>query len=158
LKRLQIPLVLIALAACLRIPPPAPLPPPEPEPPHIPPGCEADLSGAWVYAGRPGFRYRAEDDGGVLVLTLERPDGGGRARIEVSRTPAGFVGTVSAVGLLVDAGSCPVGFPTEVVGCTEGALEIHSALTAQVDARCQPPPDAGPAAVVLHLLIRPDAG
>jgi hypothetical protein len=64
--------LLFLLAACVRT---TPQPPPEPPAPPrpavmVPEGCLASLSGTWVHASDPGYRYEAEDDGGTLTLVV----------------------------------------------------------------------------------------
>lgn len=60
------------VAGCPRPPPPPPPLPPPPPPIAVPEGCLADLSGAWVHADDPSFRYLATDDGGALELVATR--------------------------------------------------------------------------------------
>jgi hypothetical protein len=45
----------------------------------VPEGCLANLSGEWVHAADPTYRYLAHDDGGTLTLEVRRvepPDAG----------------------------------------------------------------------------------
>jgi hypothetical protein len=42
--------------------------------PLVPPGCLADLSGAWVHADDPTWRYDGVDDGGTLTLRVTRAE------------------------------------------------------------------------------------
>jgi hypothetical protein len=58
------------VVACARPTPVAP--PPPPPPPNVPAGCLGDLSGAWVHATDPSYRYDATDDGGTLTLVVSR--------------------------------------------------------------------------------------
>lgn len=62
---------LLLLAACVRT---TPQPPPQLPPPPpafvVPPGCLQPLSGSWVHASDPSYRYEAEDDGGTLTLSV----------------------------------------------------------------------------------------
>ncbi|MEW5742938.1 MAG: hypothetical protein AB1938_28745 [Myxococcota bacterium] len=67
----------LAVCGCQRAalpPPPAPPPPPAVA---VPEGCLADLSGDWVHEEDDSFRYRGEDDGGVLTLTVTRVEAPG---------------------------------------------------------------------------------
>jgi hypothetical protein len=59
----------LALCGCQRTALP---PPPVPPPPAVtvPEGCLSNLSGEWVHGDDSSFRYRAEDDGGALRLTV----------------------------------------------------------------------------------------
>ena len=62
----------LALAACVRTTPqPLPEPPPPPRPAFVvPEGCAGSLSGSWVHATDPGYRYEGDDDGGTLTLVV----------------------------------------------------------------------------------------
>lgn len=158
---------LAALAACApRVPPGTG--PGGPTAVHVPPGCEAPLGGEWRHATSPSWRYLGEDDGGTLVLAVQRvgPDDGGTGRpgdeggprIELQRGPDGFVGRV--VGTTFGPGDrrCTVSFPTEVVACTDGGLTLSTASKAFVDAECNPAPGAAQAPREVHQLVRPEAG
>lgn len=123
--------------------------PPSP-PVKVPPGCEANLSGTYVHAERPDWRYVGTDDGGTLVLAVERAleaeadagtslpafDGGARAGEDVAvileRTPDGFVGAARAT-VYTPSRPCEVSFPTELVACTDGGLTLSSAEALMVD-------------------------
>ena len=146
----------------------------------IPPGCEADLSGAWVHADDARWRYDALDDGGTLTFFVAPPpldagvvfrkfghrdagladagvaDAGLHATITLTRGPAGFVGDVQAVVSVAPSAQCPVRWPTTLVSCTDG-LTLETVAASEVLPDCtQPPADAGPP--TRHRLIRPDAG
>lgn len=69
--------LLVAVAGCQRPPPPWPPAPPPPPAVAVPDGCLEDLSGDWVHADDPSFRYRGDDDGGTLVLTVTRVEARG---------------------------------------------------------------------------------
>jgi hypothetical protein len=77
--RVAVLAVAVTFAACQRPVPPAPTAPPPPPAPAGPPECNVDLSGEWVHAIDPSFRYRGVDDGGTLTLEL--------VRAEAPRTP-----------------------------------------------------------------------
>ena len=63
----------LALAACARsLPPPDTRVVPPPPAVRVPPGCLANLGGAWVHADDPSWRYLGRDDGGTLVLEAHR--------------------------------------------------------------------------------------
>lgn len=152
-----------ALTAC-----PGPHPPlrteepPSPPPPiRIPEGCEADQSGELVHAESPSFRYLATDDGGTLLLALRRARGDAgpsepeaATRIELHRTPRGFVGTTHGTGLNAAGRACPVEFPTEVLACPDAGLVLRSAASASIGESCQPPDRPAPPAMVEHRLVR----
>jgi hypothetical protein len=151
--------------ACPRPPAPTPAPNLAPAPVlHVPPGCEENLSGDYVHAVDPSFRYRAADDGGMLSLTLERllADGGvaavpsdGGAWVVLFRTPQGFAGMTFGTGFTPGGHACPVAFPTEVVQCLDAGLALRAATTAEVNEECQIPQRARPLTTVEHHLLRP---
>jgi hypothetical protein len=144
---------------------------------HVPKGCEKSQAGDYYHAQNPAFRYRGEDDGGTLVLSVLRAqedggvreeaaaDGGSSASlaIHLERTEQGFVGETRAVGYTQTGAECPIRFPTEVVSCSERALTLRAADKALFDEQCQPPPPTakGPARTrTEQVLVRgaPDAG
>ncbi len=158
-----------ALPACSRRAPSQPEGP-APRPIRVPKGCEKSQAGDYHHALNPAFRYRGEDDGATLVLSVLRAqeDGGvsteagdgGSLSIRLQRTPDGFVGETRSVGFTRTGAPCPVSFPTEVVACDETQLRLRSAATASFDEQCQPP-SPGPARARLEqVLVRgaPDAG
>lgn len=61
----------LLVVSCVRT---TPQPPPQPPPPalDVPPGCLAPLSGPWVHAADPSYRYEGADDGGALTLLAFR--------------------------------------------------------------------------------------
>jgi hypothetical protein len=150
---------------------------------RIPPGCERELTGTYVHATNPSFRYQARDDGGTLVLDVvrtspETADGGtadagtgvgeqpgsGGQRIVLTRTPDGFRGATSGTAYPPGGKSCPVEFPTELTACPEEGLVLISAEEVSVHAlSCEPAPSAPRPAMVEQRLLRvqataPDAG
>jgi hypothetical protein len=145
-------LMAVPVAACVTSPAPAP---PAGEAVKVPPGCEANQSGSWVHASNEAFRYRAADDGGALVLTLDRGDGGtGEPEVVLARTPAGFRGATYAAGFNATGRECRVAFPTEVSACSDGGLLLRAAAKASIDDACQPPSAAAPPSMVEQPLVR----
>lgn len=65
-------LFLLLISACVTTTPqPPPEPPAPPRPPvMVPQGCLDSLSGNWVHATDPSYRYQGEDDGGTLTLVV----------------------------------------------------------------------------------------
>jgi hypothetical protein len=141
---------------------PSAVPPSSVERPHIPPGCSVTLSGSYVHALDPSFRYRGQDDGTTLVLEVNRtfPDGGtfgpkAVPSIRLARTPKGFLGRTRAVGILQSGEVCPVvEFLTEVVSCDDAGIVLRSAASTRVDEACRPPELATPAPLLEQRLNR----
>lgn len=121
--------------------------------------CAADLSGLWRHAVDDGFRYRARDDGGTLVVAILRTDAGAApsASLVLQRSPGGFVGAVALARPGVDGG-CVALFPAEVVSCADAGLEVATVPRLRVDGACRPLDEMQ--ARVRHRLVRvaPDAG
>lgn len=122
------------------------LPPSTPPPVHVPPGCEKNQSGEYHHADNPAFRYRGEDDGGTLTLTLVRTlnegqlDGGSAVSIQLQRTADGFVGETRATTFTSAGVACPVHFPTQATLCDPTGLTLRSVVTAAIDEDCRPAP------------------
>lgn len=131
---------------------------------RVPPGCEEPVKGTFVHAQNFDYRYRAQDDGGALLLLVERPtgDGGvapdedGGTFVLLTRTPNGFTGATQAVVFTQRGVRCRVAFPTDVSACTDGGLVLRSAASGSVDEQCRAPERAAPAARVEHRLLRID--
>jgi hypothetical protein len=129
---------------------------------HVPAGCLDDLSGAYVHALNPSFHYLASDDGGTLLLAMERSHGDaglGRPEpnlisVSLSRTAKGFVGETQATVFVTSGRTCPVDFPTELVGCEDGGLVLKSAVSSAVDESCRPSQGSAHSPMVEHRLIR----
>lgn len=162
-----LPLVIGALAltwtACPR-PVPTPPPPSAPEV-QIPPGCERNLSGTYAYVERPDWQYVGADDGGTLVLELQRADAGpSDVEIVLSRTPKGFVGGIEHTAFPAPGVKCPVVFDTEVTSCSDGGLTLSSVESLAVDETCHPAPADGGVRRREHQLVpvseapAPDSG
>lgn len=143
----------LCVAGCRHPQRPPPLPAPEPV--RIPAGCAADLSGDWELQADARFRYRGEDDGGALTLTVEREEADGGVLISLARTPHGFVGKTLATGFTSTGHPCPIGFPTEATSCPDGGLLLRAAATASINDECQAPQHGPPPPQVEHLLVRP---
>jgi hypothetical protein len=135
----------------------------------------ADLSGNYVHAGNPSFRYIGSDDGQTLSLVLQsgQPDsgapvvGGNRISVHLARTPRGFVGQTRATVFVLSGQSCAIEFPTELISCDDGGVVLRSATTAAVDESCRPPQGGSRGVMAEHRLLRtlalsastsPDAG
>jgi len=137
---------------------PAPLPRPD-SGPAAEDECAADLSGLWRHAEDDGFRYRARDDGGTLVVVILRTDAGAvpSASLVLQRSTGGFVGAVALARPGTDGG-CVALFPAEVVSCADAGLVVATVPRLRVDGACRPLDET--TARVRHLLVRvaPDAG
>ena len=149
----------------------APEPPPAPKPLglSIPKGCDADLSGAWLYGDNDdagnnpnaAWHYLAQDDAGVLVLSAFRSEtdaGPPAATVVLRRGNAGFTGEVLGKAMLPSGEECDVKLPAEVRSCGPTGLLIASAASTAVGEGCQTPPQPRPSALVEHRLTRADAG
>jgi hypothetical protein len=149
---------------CIRKPPPPPRAPPRaPEPViRVPAGCLEDLSGAYVHSQNPNYNYQATDDGGTLLIAVERgrSDAGvprtesNPISVSLVRTPKGFVGETQAMLFVATGRACPVDFPTEIIACDDAGLMIKSAVSSAVDESCQPSQAPGHAVMAEHRLIR----
>jgi hypothetical protein len=135
------PLVAALCAACLTgcpRPPPTKVAPP---PIVVPEGCRANLAGDYVHATDPTWLYRGRDDGGTLLLEVGRasaaaPDGGA-VRIELTRTPRGFVGSTFGEAFNSAGQRCPIAVPTELTACDDGGITLHTFDRLELDARCE---------------------
>ena len=154
---------LVLLAACAAPPPP---PPETPVSRSLPEGCRNDFAGRWVLASDPSWSYRATDDGGTVVLDVERrwADGGtpGRAssaRVILYRTPTGLAGETRAPRMGPTGPGCEAALPVELTGCPDGGLLLKTVERVRVDGQCAPV-DASPPETRTYLLLRatPDAG
>jgi hypothetical protein len=132
---------------------------------RVPDGCLGDLSGTYVHALNPSVTYRGADDGGTLLLTVERSYGDAGVgltdanpiSVSVTRTLNGFVGETRAVLFVASGHACPVEFPTEITGCEDGGLLLKSAVAGAVDVSCRTPLAGHQAAMVEHRLVRTQA-
>lgn len=161
-------LAAFALCACPRpvvtLPDPV-IETPKPPPIRVPEGCVDPQLGIFVHAQNKAFRYRAEDDGGTLLLFVERPmsDGGlaqpngdGGTVISLQRTPHGFSGVTDAVVFTQRGVRCRVSFPTELAACSDGGLLLRSAASTSVDETCRAPSNAPASPRIEQRLVRVD--
>jgi hypothetical protein len=151
---------LALLAACAAPPPP---PPATPVSRPLPEGCQDDFSGRWVLASDPSWSYRASDDGGTVVLDVERrwADGGtsdraSSARVMLRRTPNGLVGETRAPRMGPSGPGCEASLPVELTGCPDGGLLLRTVERLRVDGQCAPV-DASPPETRSYLLVRPSS-
>lgn len=141
-----------ALTAC---PARTPSPPPTAAPPiRVPPGCERTQAGEYYHADNPTFRYRGEDDGGTLTLSVLRvgepgtppEDGGSTVSLELRRTPEGFVGETRATTFTPAGTACAARFPTQATQCDPAGLTLRTVASTSLDENCAPA-TSGPAPV-----------
>ena len=158
----------VLLAGAAGCPAHAPVPPSGSPPPqlevHLPAGCEANLSGTYAHYTNPRYHYRAQDDGKMMSISVERWMGDGGSILETAdagpqirlvRTARGFVGQVQATGFLASGQACQVEFPTEVVACEDAGVVLRSAATAlPPDELCRPPQGGSPTLMLEHRLNR----
>ena len=155
--------VLAFLVACAAPPPPPPATSVER---RIPEGCQGDFAGRWVLASDPSWSYRATDDGGTVVLDVERrwadggtPERASSARVVLRRTPTGLAGETRAPRMGPSGPGCEASLPVELTGCPDGGLLLKTIERVRVDGQCTPV-DAAPPEARTYLLVRslPDAG
>ena len=151
---------LALLVAC-----PAPPPPPQvvPAARSLPEGCGDDFTGRWVLASDPSWSYRARDDGGTVVLDVERrwadggtPERASSARVVLRRTPTGLIGETRAPRMGPSGPGCEASLPVELTGCPDGGLLLRTVERMRVDAQCTPV-DASPPETRTYLLVRAGA-
>jgi hypothetical protein len=149
-------LLLLGCLGCAASPPPAPAT----SALAVPAGCEQDLAGTWRLSTDPSWTYRASDDGGTVVLAVERhwadggtPAGTSSAQVVLRRAAAGFVGETRAPRTGPGGPSCEASLPVEVAGCPDGGLLLRTVDRLRVDQRCAPV-DAAPSERRVHLLVR----
>jgi len=154
---------LAVLAACAAPPPPSPA---TPVTRALPEGCGDDLAGYWVLASDRSWGYRATDDGGTVVLDVERhwADGGtperrSSARVVLRRTPSGLAGETRAPRMGASGPGCEASLPVELTGCPDGGLLLRTVERVRVDGQCAAV-DASPPETRSYLLVRAaaDAG
>ncbi|HZJ55141.1 MAG TPA: hypothetical protein VFD38_13455 [Myxococcaceae bacterium] len=154
---------LALIAACAS---PAPPPFPTTGDRGLPDGCPDDLAGRWVLASDPSWGYRASDDGGTVVLDVERhwadggtPERASSARVVLRRTPGGLTGETRAPRMGTSGPGCEASLPVELTGCPDGGLVFRTVERLRVDGRCAPV-DASPPETRTYLLVRaaPDGG
>jgi hypothetical protein len=146
----------------------SPAPPPQPSAADraLPEGCQDDFAGRWVLASDASWTYRATDDGGTVVLDVERhwgdagtPERASSARVVLRRTPGGLTGETRAPRMGPSGPGCEASLPVELTGCPDGGLLLRTVERMRVDAQCAPV-DASPPETRTYLLLRaaPDAG
>jgi hypothetical protein len=154
---------LALLAACAA---PPPLPPATPSVRALPEGCGDDLAGRWVLDSDPSWSYRAIDDGGTVVLEVERrwadggtPERASSARVMLRRTPNGLVGETRVPRMSSSGPGCEATLPVDLAGCPDGGLLLRTVERIRVDGRCAAV-DASPPETRTYFLVRapPDAG
>ena len=130
----------------------------------IPKGCEANLSGPYLHAKSPSFRYLGEDDGGTLVLYVRREgmDGGtgmvadpGNTRVVLTRSNLGFVGQTLSVQPNALQTPCPVTLPTPLVACDAAGITLKTLDRTAVDEQCRAPATGPLGSLVDERLLRP---
>jgi hypothetical protein len=175
---------LLLLVACVRTTPQPPSAPPPPPPLQVPAGCLDSQAGPWVHATDQAFRYEAEDDGGTLTLAVFRQvvvdagfvprrfrdagvpgadaglelDAGTTAptaRVELQRTPGGFVGFTLAQVTHPAGRACEAKFPTTVLACGDGGLLIETQSATALGDACQAPASPLEQLTQQHPLVRP---
>jgi hypothetical protein len=127
----------------------------------VPPGCDQSLAGEWEHQDDPSYRYTASDDGGVLTLlprrvTDEGDDAGATPEgmsIELSRSPAGFVGQFKMIEQLEGGKKCPASFDSRVVSCEPGKVTLRIEQSYAVDQSCNRVATGG-SDVAEHVLVR----
>jgi hypothetical protein len=152
-------LVLACAAGCTSPRPVQPPTPPPSAPARIPPGCEALLTGTWLHATVPGWRYEATDDGTTVRMQVFPPPSvaGEGSTVELRRTPDGFVGQAESLVATPGGPPCRARFDAELLACEPGALVLRSVASASVDARCRMPTGELPGPLLQHRLVRPSA-
>ncbi|HVP62504.1 MAG TPA: hypothetical protein VMT11_18245 [Myxococcaceae bacterium] len=154
---------LALLVACAAPPPP---PPATPVARALPEGCGNDLAGRWMLASNPSWVYRASDDGGTVVLDVERhwadggtPEGASSARVVLRRTLGGLAGETRAPRMGASGPGCEASLPVDLTGCPDGGLLLRTVERMRVDGRCSVV-DASPLETRTYLLVRAssDAG
>lgn len=142
----------------------------------IPEGCEQTMNGLWHHQLEPRYRYEAIDDGGMLTLnvavapprdaafvprrfrldagqTSRVPPSNAPMRVELARTPSGFVGHTFAPVMHPSGRTCEGLFPTTVISCDGGLLLKTQSFTTLGEA-CQMPPSATEPSSTTHFLMR----
>ena len=132
----------------------------------LPEGCPGEFAGRWVLASDPSWSYRASDDGGTVVLDVERrwADGGtpertSSARVVLRRTPGGLTGETRAPRMGTTGPGCQASLPVELTGCPDGGLLLRTVERMRVDEQCAAV-DPSPPETRTYLLVRSavDAG
>jgi len=155
--RLDLGWAAVALLAACAAPPP--VSPSVTETRRLPEGCSDGFGGHWVLASDPSWSYRAMDDGGTVVLEVERrwPDGGtseraSSAQVVLRRTASGVVGGTRVPRMGPAGPGCEAELPVTLAGCPDGGLLLRTVERMRVDGRCAAV-DAAPAQTRTYLLL-----
>ena len=143
-----------------------PSPAAKPTKPVIPPGCEALISGEYRHEDDPSYRYKAQDDGSLLILHPYRIAEDGTVGepfpkaqdmvLELRREPEGFVGVFRMTELagVADGGvRCQALFSAKVLACTPSRLTLQIEQEYAMDQACKRV-DTGGADVAQHVLVK----
>ncbi|MGI5862837.1 MAG: hypothetical protein ACOX6T_12370 [Myxococcales bacterium] len=127
----------------------------EREPVKIPEGCEINLSGRYRAKADRNYRYLIEDDGESLRASLQAADAGPAPapRLELARTPEGFVGKVVTEALTAGGRRCPVHYEAQITACRAGEVVVRSQHALSIDESCRVL-DQEPAALSDTVLLR----
>lgn len=120
-----------------------------PEPELLEPGAAAQ-----AFLSLDGGKPAAAEDAGVEDAGTFYPD----VRVELARTPGGFVGFTLAPLAHPAGRTCDGRFATRVISCLDGGLVIESQPATALGEACQSPPRPREATPLRHRLVRPDAG
>ncbi|MBK7863883.1 MAG: hypothetical protein IPJ65_35805 [Archangiaceae bacterium] len=128
--------------------------------------CSVDLSGWYVHATDPSWRYQGRDDGGTLELSVWRTfdggapafDAGSTVSLTLWRGDGGFAGEVRALGGLPSGQTCPMSFPVRVTRCDDAGLALLAAADGVIGEGCVTPARPRNPAMLEHVLTRADAG
>jgi hypothetical protein len=135
--------------------------------PVIPPGCEALITGDYQHEDDPSYRYKAEDNGSLLLLRPYRINedgtpgemGAGKPQdmlLELHREPEGFVGVFRMTEVTgdVDGGvRCQALFAAKVLACAPTKLTLEVEQEYAMDQACKRV-DTGGADVADHVLVK----
>lgn len=100
-----------------------------------PPICTWNISGHYRLTRDAQHLYHIDDDGVNAVITSTTDSV--QTRIELVRTPGGFVGKLLKTVEFESGPTCQIEFDAEILACTE-AMEIQLSLddVMEIDARC----------------------
>lgn len=82
----------------------------------------------------------------------------GRTRVELQRTPSGFVGATHALVTHPSGRQCEAKFATTVLSCADGGLILETQSATALGDACQAPARPLEQLTLQHPLVRPDAG
>jgi len=95
------------------------------------------------------------DAGTALPLA---PVPSGRTRVELQRTPSGFIGATHALVTHPSGRQCEAKFATTVLSCADGGLLLETQSATALGDACQAPARPLDQLTLQHPLVRPDAG